>query len=272
MVLRAAVQLIARADRGAGRGGDRRAGTSAVNRKGLIDKLIVPAVVSPLVAFVVAGASILHHLPGRRGPASRGGGPRVPAGPARLRRPARALARHQRRPEDDGRHHAGADRQRKHPGRAASTSRTGSWSPRPARSRWAPSSVAGGSSRRVGTRIISMDPAQGFAAQTAGAVSSSPRRSVGYPALDDARDLGWDHRRRSGARASPPCAGASPATSSGRGCSRCPPWRARGAGRTSVTGLFGQWRDRAGGGGAGAARLAGGHHVARRVRLASPPW
>ena len=53
-------------------------------------------------------------LPDRRRPSPGPGQPRVPARPARLRRPAGALARDQRRPEDDGRDHAGADRPRRH--------------------------------------------------------------------------------------------------------------------------------------------------------------
>ena len=72
--------------------------------------------------------------------------------------------------------------------------------------------------KTMGTRIIKMDPAQGFAAQGVGAAVILVRHARGVPALDDARRRG----RRSWAPAppsgSPPCAGASRATSSWRGC------------------------------------------------------
>ena len=68
--------------------------------------------------------------------------------------------------------------------------------------------------RTVGTRIIKMDTAQGFAAQGAGAAVILALLALRLPAVLDARHLGRGHRApapRSGCRR---CAGASPATSS----------------------------------------------------------
>ena len=100
-------------------------GSGAVSGGGLVDKLIVPAVVAPLVAFLAAGLAILlvYRIVGRLrpGPVNRG----LPPRPARLQRAAGALARDQRRPEDDGADHAGAGGSRLDQGRPRSTCRCG---------------------------------------------------------------------------------------------------------------------------------------------------
>ncbi len=122
----AAVELVARADRRADRlgvrrerperdqrGRDRREGARAgggragarLRRRGEHDR---------------------RHLPDGRQPAPGSGEPRLPAGPDRVRQHVLAGARHERRAEDDGHHHARADRPRQPAGRRASTCRSGS--------------------------------------------------------------------------------------------------------------------------------------------------
>ena len=87
-------------------------GFDAVLADGLVGKVLVPAVVAPILAFLVAGIAIGLDLPDRRQTAPRDRHPRLPLRPDRLRRPAGARPRDQRRAEDDGHHHPGADRQR----------------------------------------------------------------------------------------------------------------------------------------------------------------
>jgi inorganic phosphate transporter, PiT family len=65
--------------------------------------------------------------------------------------------------------------------------------------------------KTVGTRIISMDPAQGFAAQTAGAVVILAATSVGYP-LSTTHVISGGITGAGAAKTSRRCAGAWPAT------------------------------------------------------------
>ena len=87
-------------------------GPDAIIGSGLLGKVAVPAVVAPILAFVVAGVAItlVYRIVGnlRPGPDQRG----LQGRPDPLRRPARAGPRHQRRAEDDGHHHARPDRRR----------------------------------------------------------------------------------------------------------------------------------------------------------------
>ena len=88
------------------------AGPEAVICSGLVEKVIVPALVAPVLAFVVAGIAILiiYRIVGRQQP-----GPviaRLPARADRLGQPVLALARHERRAEDDGDHLPRAGRER----------------------------------------------------------------------------------------------------------------------------------------------------------------
>ena len=92
------------------------AGFDAVIADGLVGKVLIPAVVAPILAFTRRRRRDRARLPDRRQAAPRPGHPRLPLRPDRLRRPAGARPRHQRRAEDDGHDHPGADRQR-HPGR-----------------------------------------------------------------------------------------------------------------------------------------------------------
>ena len=83
-------------------------GGGGVKFGGLVTKVILPALVAPLSAFIVAACVIAAHLP-PAGPAQpRAGDTRVPRRPARQQLGAGPGPRHQRRPEDDGRDHPGA--------------------------------------------------------------------------------------------------------------------------------------------------------------------
>jgi PiT family inorganic phosphate transporter len=155
-------------------------GTSAVNGQGLIDKLIVPAVVAPLVAFVVAGGSILiaYRIVGRLRPGAVGRGFRlgqiVSGGLLALS-------------------HGTNDAQKTMGVITLALIANGNipaagfhvplWVVVVSASAIAAGTFTGGWRiiKTVGTRIISMDPAQGFAAQTAGATVILAASSVGYP-------------------------------------------------------------------------------------------
>ena len=100
------------------------AGFDAVLADGLVGKVLIPAVIAPILAFVVAGDRDRARLPDRRPAAAGHGDARLPLRPDRLGRPAGAGPRHQRRAEDDGGDHPGAGRQR-HPGAPTPTRRSG---------------------------------------------------------------------------------------------------------------------------------------------------
>jgi len=155
-------------------------GTSAVNGQGLVDKLIVPAVVAPLVAFVVGGGSILiaYRIVGRLRPGAVGRGFRlgqiVSGGLLALS-------------------HGTNDAQKTMGVITLALIANGNipaagfhvplWVVFVSAGAIALGTFTGGWKiiKTVGTRIISMDPAQGFSAQTAGAVVILAASSVGYP-------------------------------------------------------------------------------------------
>ncbi|MFL5863627.1 MAG: inorganic phosphate transporter [Solirubrobacteraceae bacterium] len=155
-------------------------GVSAVNGKGVVDKLIVPAVVAPVLAFTVAGASILiaYRIVGRLRPGAVGRGFRlgqvVSGGLLALS-------------------HGTNDAQKTMGVITLALIANGNipaagfhvpvWVVFVSASAIALGTFTGGWRiiKTVGTRIISMDPAQGFAAQTAGAVVILSASSVGYP-------------------------------------------------------------------------------------------
>jgi PiT family inorganic phosphate transporter len=155
-------------------------GFSAANGKGLLDKLIVPAIISPLIAFAVAGLSILivYRIVGRLRPGAVGRGFRLGqiASSGLL-----ALS------------HGTNDAQKTMGVITLALIANGNikaqgfhvpdWVVFTAASAIAAGTFTGGWRiiKTVGTRIISMDPAQGFAAQTAGAVVILAASSVGYP-------------------------------------------------------------------------------------------
>ncbi|HEY2769310.1 MAG TPA: inorganic phosphate transporter [Solirubrobacteraceae bacterium] len=156
------------------------AGFSAVNGNGLLTKLIVPALVAPLIAFTVAGLSILvvYGIVGRLrlGPVNRGFrlGQLLSGGLLALS-------------------HGTNDAQKTmgvitlalvaNGNIAASNFHVPTWVVVISASAIAAGTFTGGWRiiRTVGSRIISMDPAQGFAAQGAGATVILAASSVGYP-------------------------------------------------------------------------------------------
>jgi PiT family inorganic phosphate transporter len=155
-------------------------GFSAANGHGLLSKLIIPAIVAPLVAFVTAGIAILvvYRIVGRLrpGPVSRGFRLGQLASGGLL-----ALS------------HGTNDAQKTmgvitlaliaHGDVGAKGFHVPDWVVISAASAIALGTFTGGWRiiKTMGTRIISMDPAQGFAAQGAGAAVILAASSVGYP-------------------------------------------------------------------------------------------
>jgi PiT family inorganic phosphate transporter len=155
-------------------------GFVAVNGDGLVGKLIVPAIVAPLVAFVVAGLAILfvYRIVGRLrpGPVSSGFGLGQLASSGLL-----ALS------------HGTNDAQKTmgvitlaliaHGDISAKGFQVPAWVVIAAASAISLGTFSGGWRiiRTMGTRIIKMDAAQGFAAQSAGAAVILAASSVGYP-------------------------------------------------------------------------------------------
>jgi inorganic phosphate transporter, PiT family len=155
-------------------------GFSAVHGGGLWSKLIVPAIFAPVIAFLVAGAGIVivYRVVGklRPGPVSRGFRLGQIASGGLL-----ALS------------HGTNDAQKTmgvitlaliaHGNIAPTDFHVPDWVVVSAASAIALGTFVGGWRiiRTMGTRIISMDPAQGFAAQGAGAAVILAASSVGYP-------------------------------------------------------------------------------------------
>ena len=89
------------------------AGADAVNFAGVIGKVLLPAVLSPIIAGIIALiATYLAYRITARG-RGRHGQAGLQARPDRVGVDGRARARHQRRAEDDGHHHAHADHRRR---------------------------------------------------------------------------------------------------------------------------------------------------------------
>jgi PiT family inorganic phosphate transporter len=155
-------------------------GSGAVNGDGILAKLIVPAIAAPLVAFLVAGTAILlvYRIVGRLrpGPVSRGFRLGQLASSGLL-----ALS------------HGTNDAQKTmglitlalvaHGNIAANNFHVPVWVVISAASAISLGTFSGGWRiiRTMGTRIIKMDAAQGFAAQGAGAAVILAATSVGYP-------------------------------------------------------------------------------------------
>ena len=125
-------------------------GTKAVIGEGLLGEVIVPASDRAGAGLRRRRARDPVRLLDHRPSAARVGEPRLPARPDRVRRAAGALARHERRTEDDGRHHARADRERQPQRRQLRRADVGRGLARPPRSRSAPTRAAGASSARSG--------------------------------------------------------------------------------------------------------------------------
>ena len=129
------------------------AGSSAIDGEGILSKVIVPAILSPLLAGLIAAVGVFLVYRIIRRFVERAGRAPVPLGAGRLVVDGRARARHERRAEDDGRDLAGADRERQpHGRRRLRRARPGSSSRARPRSRSGPTRAAGGSSRRSARR------------------------------------------------------------------------------------------------------------------------
>ena len=180
LVLRAAVELVARAHRR--RRGRRVRGQrpDAIQGDGLVEKVLVPALVAPDPRLHRGRDRDPHRLPHRRPAAARARQPRLPARPARLGLDALARPRDERRAEDDGHHHARAGRPRQPPGDNFDVP---SWVVVSSATAIALGTYSGGWRiiRTMGSRIIKMDPAQGFSAQGAGAAVILAASHLGYP-------------------------------------------------------------------------------------------
>ena len=87
-------------------------GSSAVKGSAILDKVVIPALMAPITAFVAAGIAIIVIYAAVRPPPPRLGHAGLPRRPDRLELAARPRPRHQRRPEDDGRDHPRARRPR----------------------------------------------------------------------------------------------------------------------------------------------------------------
>jgi inorganic phosphate transporter, PiT family len=155
-------------------------GSSAIQWDGLLEKVIIPAVIAPLLAFVVAGLAILlvYRIVGRLrpGPVNRGFRFGQIASGGLL-----ALS------------HGTNDAQKTmgiitlalvaHGDISASAFKIPNWVVIAAASAIALGTYSGGWRiiKTMGTRIIKMDPAQGFAAQSAGATVILAASHFGYP-------------------------------------------------------------------------------------------
>jgi inorganic phosphate transporter, PiT family len=155
-------------------------GGSGVKAGGLIDKVVLPALVAPVAAFVVAGVAIvvIYRLVGRRRPGTVNRGFRFGQ---IVSSSALSLA------------HGTNDAQKTmgvislalvaHGDFSASHFHVPTWVVIAAASAISLGTYAGGWRiiRTVGTRIIKMDTAQGFAAQGAGAAVILVSSHLGYP-------------------------------------------------------------------------------------------
>ena len=199
----------------------------------------MPALVAPILAFVVAGVAILliYRIVGRLrpGPGHERGfkaGQIISGGLLALAHGTNdaqktmgiiTLALIANGELDAGRRPAVLGRSSPRPPRSRSGTYMGGWR----------------IIKTMGSRIIKMDTAQGFAAQGSGAAVILAATHVRLPALHHPHDLrrrSWAPARPSG---SPRCAGAWPATSSSPGCSRCPPRPPIGGATYGVTRIFG---------------------------------
>ncbi len=154
-------------------------GADAVLGEGVLGKVLIPAVIAPVLAFVVGGIGIVicYRTVGRLRPGAVTRGYRL--GQIASGGLLGAGARHQRRAEDDGGDHARPDRQRQPSGGR----RPADWVIITAATAISLGTYSGGWRiiRTMGTRIIKMDPAQGFSAQGAGAAVILASSHYGFP-------------------------------------------------------------------------------------------
>ena len=190
------------------------AGWGALNVHGIVNKVLIPLVTSPLIGFfgaLPADRRALLDLPEER-PAPAG--QPLPAAPGRLGRVHGLRPRLQRRPEDDGHHHP-RPRLGRRSSPAATTSRSRGWVIVISATAISLGTAVGGwrIMKTMGHRVVELEPITGFAAETTAATviyTAGPFRHAG---LHDARHLQRDHGRRLEPRAPAACAGGWPAAS-----------------------------------------------------------
>ena len=156
-------------------------GTAAVKGGGLVDKVLVPGVVAPILAFAVGRADHRRLLRDRRAAAPGPGQPRLPARPDRRRRSMFSLA------------HGTNDAQKTmgiitlaliaHGDLPSTGFDVPAWVIVSSATAIALGTYTGGWRiiRTMGSRIIKMDPAQGFAAQSSGAAVILTASHLGFP-------------------------------------------------------------------------------------------
>ena len=181
LVLRHPVVVLARAVRRPGRRDPAGRSAASVLWDGIVEKVIIPMVISPVVGlilgFLVMLAIMWIFRRGHPGKLNRGFRHR----PVRLRVRHVGRARHAGRREDHRHRRAGPVRRRL-PGQHRRTSRCGCTSDRRACWPSAPTRAAGGSSVPSAARSSTSDPPQGFAAETtASARCSTPPPRYGLP-------------------------------------------------------------------------------------------
>ena len=172
---------------------------------------------------------------------------RVSLGAGRVVVDGRARARHQRRPEDDGRDLAGADRQRLDL-RRRQTSTCPSGSSSSCATAIALGTYAGGWRiiKTLGTKVVEVRPPQGFGSETVAATVILASSHVGYPLSTTQVVSGAVAGSGVGRPGAVGRLARSRARSSPGGCSRCrrrPPWQ-RSSTRSSSVRRRRRWNDR----------------------------
>ena len=135
----------------------------------ILDKVVIPMVLSPLFGFIAGFGVMLAIMWIFRSRSPAQGAARLPADADRLGRGAGAGPRPAGRAEDDGRDLPGADRRRLLPRRAGGPLPL--WVVIAAASAISLGTYSGGwrIMRTLGRRIIHLDPARGFSAESVGA-------------------------------------------------------------------------------------------------------
>jgi len=195
-------------------------GSNAVFGSGVVDKVVVPALVAPLLAFLVGGLAILiaYRIIGRQrpGPVARG---------FRLGQVLSASLLALSHGTNDAQKTMGiiflalvAN------GSLAPDADVPAWVVISAAAAIALGTYVGGWRiiRTMGSRIIKMDPAQGFAAQGVGAAVIMAASHVGFP-LSTTHVISGAIMGTGAAKRVSAVRWAWPATSSRRGCSHFPP-------------------------------------------------
>ena len=171
------------------------AGGSAVLWHGLVSKVVLPAVLSPIIAALVAaiGTWLLYRI--SRSLTDGRPQARLPDRADRLGLHGLARARHQRRAEDHGRHHPRPDRQR-HPGGQGSNAPV--WVIVCCALAISLGTYLGGWRviRTLGKGLVEIESPQGMAAESASAAVILLSSQLRLLAVHHARRHRVDHRHR----------------------------------------------------------------------------